>query len=379
MTEDKVRESLLIAKEIAKEVCSGTPSDSLVFIQWKQKHENEYQKLLVQKNLLADMAYRDSIDADAALRKVSKQIHVSRRRTFVARAIGIAASLVLIVGVSLYVVLSGYSSKGDKEVIVSNSICQSSSFDSINVVFENLSIQGNRLVGESLDGKKNVNIKLKKENQMNRLSVPRTGSYKLTLTDRSIVQINGGSELLFPTHFGPSRQVMLTGEACFKVASDESHPFHVRVGEIDVCAVGTTFNIKAYDDENELHITLMEGSLRVSDSHVLLAMLTQGQKMSIRKADRSYHIANTDGETEMAWTQGQFIFRNEPIANIVRDLSRWYDVSIQVNNEIKEQRYSGILLRSHSLEEILNTLRMTNELDFSVRKNKQVNIVEKEN
>ena len=76
------------------------------------------------------------------------------------------------------------------------------------------------------------------------------------------------------------------------------------------------------------------------------------------------------------WTSDIFVFRDEPIARIMRKLSRWYNVDINVHNEIKDVRYTGILNRKQPLNETLDALRMTGELDFEIQRDKKVNIID---
>lgn len=127
----------------------------------------------------------------------------------------------------------------------------------------NLAVKGNRLTGNTPDGKKNVAIDLSPDNRFNKLSVPAGGGYRLTLEDGTTIQLNAASELLFPTHFKKHiRQVKLKGEACFKVKSNPESPFYVLLGMLNVEVTGTTFNIKAYETGETTRITLLEGRVQ---------------------------------------------------------------------------------------------------------------------
>jgi ferric-dicitrate binding protein FerR (iron transport regulator) len=98
------------------------------------------------------------------------------------------------------------------------------------------------------------------QNGFNELVVPRKGFYKLQLPDGTTVWINAASSIRYPASFtGSERRVTITGEAYFEVAKDPSRPFIVTVGEIDITALGTAFNINAYTDEDGLKATLVEG------------------------------------------------------------------------------------------------------------------------
>ena len=101
--------------------------------------------------------------------------------------------------------------------------------------------------------------------------------------------------------------------------------------------------------------------------------------MSLKKEEQQYEVSETELTTVTDWTNETFIFRDETIENIMRKLSRWYNVDIEVSDNIKEMHYTGILSRKQPLTETLEALRMTNELDFNFPKEKKVEIEEKRN
>ena len=99
----------------------------------------------------------------------------------------------------------------------------------------------------------------------NTLSTPRGGQYQLVLPDGSKVWLNASSSLHFPTAFtGKNREVELTGEAYFEVAKNKEKPFHVKVNDMQVEVLGTHFNINAYEDENAIRTSLLEGSVKIT-------------------------------------------------------------------------------------------------------------------
>ena len=244
----------------------------------------------------------------------------------------------------------------------------------------NLTVQGNQLIGSTLDGKRNVAIELKPDNQFNKLSVPTGGEYKLTLEDGTEIQVNAASELLFPTHFKKHiRQVELKGEAYFKVKHNPEKPFNVLLGTLNVQVTGTTFNIKAYEEEGNVSITLVEGSVNVREGQKILATLSPGEQFTYHKTTRDYSTAQADISAIIGWTEDKFVFHSETIGTIMNELSRWYNVDINVSEDIQDIRYSGILSRKQPLAEILNILHLTNELDFKIHQDRRIDAIEKKN
>ncbi len=200
----------------------------------------------------------------------------------------------------------------------------------------------------------------------------------LTLEDGTIVQINAASELLFPTHFTKqARQIQLAGEAYLKVKADKENPFIVHLGILDVQVTGTAFNVKAYEEENEISIALVEGIISVYKEKQLLAELLPGQLFTFRKDEQEYTVTDTDLSTVTDWTEDQFIFYNETIENIMHKISRWYNVNISVDEKIKNARYTGILSRKQPLVKILDALRMTDELEFDIQADKKIDVEKK--
>lgn len=383
MTNDKIKESIQIAEEVAAEICSGKPSTSAMAERWKEESPAIYEELRKQEQLLAEMAFHDSVDVEASLRKINKRITPPSSRRFMARAIGIAASFLLLIGTATWwlwpqvqqtdVVAAEASlpKKTQTSITLQNN-------ETVELEESNLAVKGNQLIGHSLDGKKQVAIELNQDKQFNKLSVPPGGGYQLTLEDGTVVQVNADSELLFPTRFDSGmRQVRLRGEAHFQVKTDKDSPFYVQLGSLNVQVTGTTFNVKAYEEDDEIRVALVEGAVNVREGQRLLATLAPGQLFTYRKAARECKVAEANLSAATSWTTGQFIFHNETIGTIMHELSRWYGVDIRVNDNIKSQCYSGMLLRERPLMEILNAISLTNELDFKYHKNKKIDAVKR--
>ena len=149
----------------------------------------------------------------------------------------------------------------------------------------------------------------------------------MTLQDGTVVNLNSASELRYPVRFaGTERKVFLTGEAYFQVAKDKEHPFVVVTGEAEIEALGTSFNIYSYEEENRIETTLVEGAVRfaVADQTVILMPGEQG-------------VVGTDGNLEkkkvdvfpyIAWKEGKFVFRKRSLEEVMHIISRWYNVAV---------------------------------------------------
>lgn len=383
MTDDKIKESIQIAEEVAKEICTGKTSTSPLAGEWKEELPKLYEELLKQEQLPDEISFHDSINVDEALQQVNKRIVLPPRRFNIHVISSIVASFLLIIGTATLWLWMENREEVVPEWVASVPVAPKTSIiaqndEPVELAENNLTVKGNQLYGSSLDGKKNISIELKPNNEFNKLSVPAGGTYQLTLEDGTVVRMNAASELVFPTHFKKHvRQVELKGEGYFQVEPNPERPFLVLLGTLNVQVTGTTFNIKAYEQEKNICITLLEGSVNVREGQKVLASLSPGEEFTYRKTDGEYNVTPANISATTGWTEDKFIFNNETIGTIMTELSRWYNVEICVSDDIRNLRYSGILSRKQPLTEILNILHLTNELDFKYYKDRKIDAIEK--
>lgn len=386
MTDDKIKESIQIAEELAKEICTGKTSTSSLAGEWKEESPELYEELRKQEQLPEEISFHDSIDVEESLQQVNRRIILPPRRFNMRMISSIAASFLLIIGTAaLWMWMENSREESIPEWAASAPVAPKPSITAqdekpMELAVNNLTVKDNLLTGSTLDGKKNVSIELSPDNKFNKLSVPAGGEYQLTLEDGTVVQVNAGSELLFPTHFKKHiRQVELRGEAYFKVKHNSEKPFHVLLGTLNVQVTGTTFNIKAYEEEGDICVALIEGSVNVREGQKVLATLLPGQLFTYHRTTREYNTAQANISAITGWTEDKFVFQDETIGTIMNELSRWYNVEISVSDDIRNIRYSGMLSRKQPLTEILNILQLTNELDFKFHRNRKIDALEKKN
>jgi ferric-dicitrate binding protein FerR (iron transport regulator) len=170
-----------------------------------------------------------------------------------------------------------------------------------------------------------------------------------------MVWMNSASSLKYPTVFtGAERVVELTGEAYFEVAANAKMPFKVNTRQVTVDVLGTEFNIHAYPDEPSVTTTLVEGSVRVSNQVQAggrSAVLTPGWQLV--RNDNSFLTRKANLKQVLAWKNGLFMFEDMTLAEILREISRWYDIDIDMRITPNEARYGGVIKRNSTLEKIL--------------------------
>jgi len=209
----------------------------------------------------------------------------------------------------------------------------------------------------------------------NTLSTPRGKQFRVQLPDGSRVWLNSASSLRYPTAFrGPSRKVIVTGEAYFEVAGNAAMPFIVEAGGQELKVLGTRFNINAYPDEASLNTTLLEGSVKLqhADREV---MLRPGEQSQLTEQTGFRLIDHADLEGAVAWKNGFFSFRHADIRTVIRQLSRWYDLDVEYQgNPLASQSFSGEIGRNLGLADLLNGLQLT-QVHYRIEQGKKLVIL----
>lgn len=199
----------------------------------------------------------------------------------------------------------------------------------------------------------------------NTVSVPAGGEYSFTMADGTRVWLNSGSSIRFPVAFrGDAREVEMTGEVYFEVTHDRERPFVVQAGGQRVEVLGTSFNISAYPDDPDIETTLLTGKVAVvADGKQTI--LQPGQQTRFDHGTGVVTIHNVDAGSYAAWTEGVFVFFDEPVESICRKLSRWYNIGIDASSAtLKDLRYSGAIRRHDSFNKTAELLASTGEIFF---------------
>lgn len=192
--------------------------------------------------------------------------------------------------------------------------------------------------------------------------------YSLTLSDGTKVYLNAESELSFPVSFkGARRIVALSGEAYFDVAKDAERPFVIETRDLSVKVLGTSFNLRAYDDEKAVTTTLASGKVQVFDGRQY-EDITPGEQVVYEKATKAMVVNKVDVAHHVAWRTGRFVFRNERLEDIMVYLARWYHVKYQFMDEgAKNIRIGAKLNRYDNMNPIIDMLKMNSLMEITLR------------
>ena len=192
------------------------------------------------------------------------------------------------------------------------------------------------------------------------------------LPDGTKVWLNAGSTINYPEKFFAEKRVVeLDGEAYFEVVADKDHPFLVKSGKQLIEVLGTRFTVSDYSNDNLSTTVLLEGGIKLHS--------TQGQENGIvlninqesRLQNGKFNIFDTEADDAIAWKNGEFNFRNEPLENIMRKLNRWYGVIVVFEDESDgEKPFGGTISKSFQLAEVLKMLELTGDVKFILNGNK---------
>ncbi|MGN6417977.1 MAG: FecR family protein [Pseudobacter sp.] len=194
----------------------------------------------------------------------------------------------------------------------------------------------------------------------NTLSNPRGSKVvNLVLADGSTVWLNAASSITYPTAFvGGERVVEITGEAYFEVANKKGKmPFMVKKGDMQVRVLGTHFNVNAYDNESNIKVTLLEGSVQVGSANIKRPeILRPGQQAEVYPDEKLRVIDKVDTSRTMAWKNGYFDFNNADLPVMMRQLERWYDISVTYKGQIPRIVFKGQMDRNVRLADVIRFL-----------------------
>lgn len=203
----------------------------------------------------------------------------------------------------------------------------------------------------------------------NTITTARGETYSVRLADGSVVTLNSGSSVYFPVAFtGPERRITITGEVYIKVAKNPTQHFIVTANGMDVQALGTEFAINAYPDEKVVRATLVEGAVRVTQADKAASVvLAPGERADLQKTSASLVVSkDPDMEKTLAWVQNKFIFEDDLLPDIMRQLARWYDVEVVYEGTLKPMRFNGVISRQRNASAVLQMLKETNDIRFTI-------------
>ncbi|PXX97908.1 hypothetical protein DF185_16345 [Marinifilum breve] len=205
----------------------------------------------------------------------------------------------------------------------------------------------------------------------NTLKTARGNEFSMQLADGTRVWLNADSELRYPVQFtGKNRKVYLKGEAYFDVVHDKDKAFIVNSYDQEVKVYGTEFCVNAYSQE-EIKTVLVEGSVGVRASPKSAEEKLKPGELSLADMQLgTIEIQKVNVRPYIAWKDGDFVFENESLENIMLRLERWYNVKVfYMNEKCKDFRFSGDMERYADVSSLLYFIQETSNVKFEINKN----------
>lgn len=194
----------------------------------------------------------------------------------------------------------------------------------------------------------------------------------IVLPDHSKVILNSNSSLSYPRNWEnrPDREVRLRGEAFFDVTRNEKKPFRVTTSGIQVEVLGTSFNVKSYNEDETIETTLVTGKVEIrrtdKRSPEEPVVLKPNQKATYSKTSASMVLDEVKPELYTSWKNGLLIFEDKPFGEIARELERWYGVKIDIRDQASEQCRFTIKIKDEPLTEVLRLFSSTTSADYTI-------------
>lgn len=206
--------------------------------------------------------------------------------------------------------------------------------------------------------------------QYNRLTTGTGQTFRIRLPDETDVWLNAASSIKYPVSFKgrTERVIELSGEAYFVVRKDAKQPFIVKHQQQTVRVLGTDFNIQAYPAE-PVRTTLVEGLVSVTSGEQVKVLQPGQQAIS---GTSGFQIITADIPEAVAWKNGEFRFADATIGNIMKTLTRWYDIEVSYEGKPTTALFSAAISRDASIRQVLRILERTKAVQFKIEGKKVI-------
>ncbi|MEG1543304.1 MAG: DUF4974 domain-containing protein [Tannerellaceae bacterium] len=197
---------------------------------------------------------------------------------------------------------------------------------------------------------------------------------KFNLPDGTRVWLNAGSTLRYPSEFQRDfRTVELNGQGYFEVTKHADQPFIVKTNEVySVEVLGTSFGVLAYEDEDLIETTLVEGSVKLNllavNGKRISQILKPNEKAEFKKGTNQLEITTVDTDYDTAWKRGEIIFRNHPMSQVLKILSRHYHVTFEVKDQEVMKSILTAKFKDEQLPQVMEYIRLASGIHYTIRK-----------
>ena len=206
-------------------------------------------------------------------------------------------------------------------------------------------------------------------------TTPKGRKFRMTLDDGSFVHMNAASSITYPNKFGTeNRDIEIVGEVYFDITRDESRSFNIKVKDYTVKVLGTSFNVQAYEDEDDFSVTVESGSVKVDldESGMNSFVLETNQKLIYNPLTNVTEVIEVNTSYDLSWRSGILRFDSTPMSQVAKMLERWYGVDIVIESaNLRNKKFTGV----HKNENIKSVIQALTYATRSAHKIKDNSII----
>lgn len=380
-------EDFLLDQEFVLEVKAR---NSETWEEFLRTHAYCKQSMIEARRIIELFDVKDELPLDA-LRKArlweqintyNQSTKATSRKIYLYRSVAAAVMLAVVLAAGLYLTESrsnqwyfeSTDASGKPELAKSTLILS----DGNQVALENKrssltvldSAKAIRIDGDQIVSVKEQEQKKNRKEELNKVIVPYGDETSLQLADGTMVWLNAGSRIAFPTEFSNIRKVHLEGEAYFEVAKDNNRPFIVSTHDVDVKVYGTKFNVSAYRNDDYTEAVLLEGSISLVENKSVFKIETfmaPGQKATYARPTKDILLEKTKTpELYTSWREGWYQFSDVDLTYVTHKLERFYNVQFEFDDDVisNSSRVSGKLELKKSLDEVLAVLAKVSKTEY---------------
>ena len=199
------------------------------------------------------------------------------------------------------------------------------------------------------------------------MSAPLGSRIKFSLPDGSFGWLNSGSTIKYALNFNQKREVQLSGQAFFDVNHQDDNTFVVKTKSLDIEVKGTAFDVAAYDNEDQIDVTLERGSVLLKNDKIPAPIeMKPNEQINYNTTNQKFTKTIVTAQNISAWKEGKLVLRNASLDELAKQLSRWYNVEVTTHN-VKDTsfRYRATF-ENENLEEVLRLLKITSPLKVKI-------------
>lgn len=358
------------------------------FIEDKPYMENALEEAILQFNKIKINYYQISdIEKKQIFSNISNKIKQFKLRRLILK-VSYTAAVILIGFISIFIVREYNHTEKQKNQISSNMIVgQSLPEEEAYILSDGIKFKlkdkshvglinnGTAIITNSDNSTKMLALSTV---AMNRLVVPYGKRANLTLSDGTVIWLNSGTQLDFPSEFvDNTREIFVNGEVFIEVKKDLNMPFIVHAGDINVTVTGTSFNLSAYLDDNMKSVVLVNGKVQVETKNNYKTDLLPNEKIEINNNSIKKEIVEIS--EYISWKDGLLELYSTPMSEILKKIGRYYNVQFEKSELItlNNETFTGKLFLSNSLDSVMTSISTLSSTEF-LRDGNNIYIIKKE-